>query len=357
MNSIKKAGFVLAVVVLVVICVSLAVNNISFQSNKDSIPESNSSTEQTMDSSDDILISDDAWQDYLYTPTQIVKALDYYFIQDCWNGRILYSDKLSGNLSDWNTLTDEFKGGHSLSTDGVVLISDNSNNNQIFVWLYDKENGSFVNSQILEIDNRPHFVLFDEITDLFYVLSSYNGDITRLKVNDGNKVDILDTIHLSAKIDYARSMSFIDGYLYIPDGFGTIYKIDYLNDFDIVATYRVDDSIAGMNYLCKINDYYYLTVYTGNNFDKSYPSKFIRSTSIENIAQNNYEDLTGCFGFSGTPYFISEFDGKCFITEIDEANSICSFELNGSSIYNINYLFKSDTVSSASIERKKAVVG
>lgn len=309
------------------------------------------------DTAVDIPHNNSSWQDYLYTPTQIKKASEHYFIQDCWNGRILYSNKLSGDLADWHTLTDEFKGGHSLATDGNLIIADNSNNDQLFVYMYDKDKDCFENSQILNIINRPQYILYDENTELFYALSSYYGEITIMQADDSNKVNIIDTKQINAKIDYARSMSIIDGYLYVPDAFGTIYKIDYLNNFDIAASYKVDDSIAGMNYLCKIDDYYYLTVYTGNNFDKSCPSRLIRSTSIEDITQNRYEDITGEFGFSGTPYFISSFDGKYFITEIDAANAICSFETDGDSIINVEYLFRYDTVSEASAERKKAVVG
>ena len=313
-------------------------------------------TSAIMNSDNDIQISEGDWENYLYTPTQIIKALGYYFIQDCWNGRILYSSSLSNNLSDWNTLTDDFKGGHSLATDGRVIIADNSNNDQVYVYMYDHEKNIFVNSQIISVENRPHYVLYDEKSELFYVLSSYSGIITELKVNETGEVSVVDTIHLDEPIEYARSMSVIDDYLYIPDASGTIYKIDYLHNFETCDMFKVSDNIGGMNYLCKIDNYYYLSVYTGKDFDMNYSSRLIRSTSIENISDGRYEDITNLFGFSGTPYFISSFDNKYFITEIDNANSICSFETDGSSITNISYLFRYDTVSASSIERKQSVL-
>lgn len=320
----------------------------------------NYSTESTAsiiaNNDDDIQVSESDWEKYLYTPTHIIKALGYYFIQDCWNGRILYSSSLSSDLSDWSTLTDGFKGGHSLATDGKVIIADNSNNDQIFVYMYDIEKNCFVNSQIINVENRPHFVLYDEKTELFYVLSSYLGIITELKVNETGEVSVADTIYLDEPIEYARSMSIIDGYLYIPDASGTIYKIDYLHNFETIDRFKVNDNIGGMNYLCKIDDYYYLSVYTGKDFDMSCSSKLIRSTSIENISSDCYEDITDLFGFMGTPYFISRLDNKYFITEIDNANGICSFEIDGSRIINIDYLFRYDTVSASSIERKKSVL-
>lgn len=44
--------------------------------------------------------------DRLYVPTMIQKIDDTYFIIDCWQHRVLYSDKMHNELNKWKILTD-----------------------------------------------------------------------------------------------------------------------------------------------------------------------------------------------------------------------------------------------------------
>lgn len=289
-----------------------------------------------VDIRDNIGVSEnDTWENYLYTPTQIVKELDLYFIEDCWNGRILCSPVLSSDLANWKVLSDGIKGGHTIASDGHRLLIDDSENNSVLVYEYDPISETFIKTQSIRIDGRPHYVYFDSAYNNFMVLSSESGTITILDVDEADRICVRERHSLdNININYTRSFSIIDGHMYITTGEGIIYEVDYRNDWTVLNSYTVDDEVANMNYLTKINDYYYLTSYMGKNavYDTDYNSKFIRAKSIEDICAGNYEELNEKFNFSGTPYFISYFDEKYYITEIDGENGIYSFEVEGDKI-------------------------
>ncbi len=294
------------------------------------------------------------WREFLYTPTIISNLNGIYVIQDCWQGRIIYSKNLTKDLSKWKTISEDVSSGHSMASNGDVLVLDNSNADLIYICR--ELNGDLVKIQDISIANRPHFVLWDDNTEMFYVFSSYYGQITVLALSDDNKYSIVNTIFLD-NIVYMRSASIIEGYLYIPDAFGSIHKIDYLNGFDEIDSYIVDDEIGGMNQITKIQDYYYLTIYSGSNFDLSQPSRIIRAQNITDFTTGQYEDITNTFDIKGTPYFISEIGNDFFITQIDKANGVCKFNVVDNEIKNVKWIFRWDTVSQPSQERKKNVVG
>lgn len=60
------------------------------------------------------------WESSLYVPTMISKYDGIYFINDCWNHRIIYNDQLDYDLATWKVLTDEsYVGGHTIAADEV----------------------------------------------------------------------------------------------------------------------------------------------------------------------------------------------------------------------------------------------
>ncbi|MBQ9366071.1 MAG: hypothetical protein IJT82_09860, partial [Schwartzia sp.] len=76
------------------------------------------------------------WRNYLYTPTQINKINDDYFIVDCWHHRIIYNNMRESNLSNWKMLTEDIRGGHTVASDGRVLLADDTDNNAVRVFGY-----------------------------------------------------------------------------------------------------------------------------------------------------------------------------------------------------------------------------
>lgn len=282
----------------------------------------------------------------------INKTGNEYFIVDCWHHRIIYNDNLNDEIFKWKTLTDEIIGGHSIASDGEVYICDDTDGSKIRV--FKKESNIFKETQIFDnITGRPHFAKFDENTKAFYVISSMEGKIYIFKNNNG-KVEITN-IKLVSEINntYTRSFNIIDGYMYFVSGGGYIRKVNYIDGtFEVIESYKVPDNMAGMNFIEKIEDYFYISSYT--NINGAISPMFIRTQNLSELINENYEDLYNLFGFEGAPYYISKFDNKYFVTEVDMTSSIKSFEVNNNQISNIKtyYYTKGNTIQSE--QRKKS---
>jgi hypothetical protein len=286
---------------------------------------------------------DQGWEDTLYVPTQITKIDNKYFIVDCLHSRVIYSDDISSKLSDWKLLTKTNR-GHSLASDGAVLLHDDTEDSSILVFSKN-DKGDFYRSQtISDVTGRPHYIMYDKDSDLFYALASEEGKIYILKNNHGI-VSIVDSFVVEPNNGcYIRSFDMIDGHIYLISGNGNIYKIKYKNPgYEIVDSYKVPDSMVVMNNIIKIDDYYYLTSFQ-NSYMQIAPT-FVRTKDLSGLYNGNYEDLYKLFNFNSTPYFITLLDGKYYITEIGEKyNSIKSFESKQNKINNIQDVFSYDEV-------------
>lgn len=286
------------------------------------------------------------WQNYLYTPTMVEKIENTYFIIDCWHNRIIYNDNLHDEIKEWNTLTNDIVGGHSIASDGEVYLCDDTDNSGVRV--FKKNVNKFKQTQIITgVTGRPHFIKYDDKTNIFYVISSTEGKLWTFKNYNGIiKNEGVYTIR-NLENTYTRSFNIIDGYMYMVSGPGYIYKVKYDDkSYKIVESYEVPSEITGMNFIEKIDDYYYISSYTNSKGDIS--PMFVRIKNLKLLKDRKYEDLYSKFGFKGTPYYISKFDNKYFITEIDQSSGIKSFEVNNNKISNIEtyYYFKGHTDSS-----------
>lgn len=290
------------------------------------------------------------WQKDLYTPTMINKIDDYYFIIDCWHHRIIYNDNLNDDISEWTTLTNDINGGHSIASDGKVLICDDTDNSMLRIFKKDKDGFKQIQN-IDDVTGRPHFIKYDDKTELFYVISSTEGKIWTFKNNDG-RIENSGIYSISDITNsYVRSFNIIDGYMYLVSGPGYIYKVKYDDkSYKVVESYEVPKEMTGMNFIEKIDDYYYLTSYT--NSDGIIAPMFVRVKDLNDLKNYNYENLYNEFGFKGTPYYISKFDNKYFITEIDQSSGIKSFEVNNNNISNIKTYYYYEGHTDASQHRK-----
>lgn len=294
-----------------------------------------------------IAILRNSWRAWLYTPTQIVKVADYYMIEDCWNGRIVYSNKLQ-QPAFMDTVTENIKGGHTIASDGEYFLLDDSENNQVLLY---KINEPTKLLQIVKVDGRPHFILYNE--GRFFILSSFGACIYEAIISNG-KLQIINCHIIDENINYARSISIMGGCLYLPTSDGAIYKVD-LSSWDILEVYNLPIDIGGMNYIEKIENYYYLTIYSGSNFDMSYPPKIIRVKDLRDLSEGNYQDITNLFDIKGVPYFISCFDNKYYLTEIDTNQGIYEFEVQGDNIFNVQVIYRKKGVPLPCKLRKKKV--
>ena len=314
--------------------------------------------QSVMDISTDVLVADEneEWKNYLYVPTMINKFDDTYFIIDCWNSRILYSDELTDELSKWSVLTDsEYLGGHTVASDGELFVFDNTDMQQLLV--YKKSNNQFEKIQtISNVSYRPHYVLYDDVTKLFYVIGSGNGMLYTFENEDGMLVQ-RDTIRLQEiKDSYVRSITIKDGFLYTVSGPSTIYKYSVSatsqEKFVLTEQYEVPVALSGMNQIYPLDDGFLVTVNTGESGTVA-DTTIVYTDKLENLASEDYVDLYDQMGFVGQPYFISEFDDKYWITEIsaDRGNGIKSFNIKDKTVCDVENIFFYDEVAEASRER------
>lgn len=274
-----------------------------------------------------------SWSD-LSVPTYITKVDDTYFLVDCYHDQVIYHDNLTDPLSEWMVMTDEFDKGHTLASDGVVYLVDDTENNRILV--FEKRNGMFLHTQTFQnIGNRPHYIIYDVQTDTFYAWSSMSGEMylfrrspddTRMYLTEIRKIVMLDNV-------YVRSFTILDGDIYFVSGNASIIRAD-LETFEILETYPVPDVLAGMIQLTRIQDYFYLTISTDITGSQDYAT-IIRTKNLSGLADGDYEDVYENFIGGGTPYYITFFDNAYYLTEHRlPGHSVWRFQVRDNQIVN-----------------------
>ena len=86
---------------------------------------------------------------------------------------------MDADISNWNKLTnDNYIGGHTVCSDGELIVLDNTDNNSILVYqetsLLQKNNKNKykLTQTINNITGRPHYTTYDSVNNYFYVISS-----------------------------------------------------------------------------------------------------------------------------------------------------------------------------------------
>lgn len=104
---------------------------------------------------------------------------------------------------------------------------------------------------------------------------------------------------------YVRSFSILDGYLYVTAGIGSesIVQLDYRHDWAVVDKYYVPEEVRGMNALCRIGDFYYLTANTDAAWN---PAPYIvRTNDLHHIDVAQRETVT-----NAVPYYFQKWTGN-----------------------------------------------
>ena len=282
----------------------------------------------------------------LSVPTYITQYDGTWFIVDCYHNRIIYSDTLGAPLDEWYIMTGDVTMPHTICSDGTIYLVDDTENNRILV--FEKIDSKYINTQVMyNIGQRPHYSVYDEITDTFYVLSSTTGELycfrhtadsTRLYLSDIRTIPELDGI-------YVRSFSIIDGDIYFVSGVSDegkpayIYRCE-LSTLEIKETIPVPDNLAGMVQITKIQDYYYITTSTDLSGNQD-SATIVRTKKLQNLSKGNYEDIySAYFVGGGTPYYISKVGDTYFLTEHRlKDHSIWSFAVNNNNIENVTTVY------------------
>ena len=284
----------------------------------------------------------------LSVPTYITQYDGIWFIVDCYHNRVIFSEELEVPLNEWYIMSSDATQPHTIASDGTVYMIDDTENNRVLI--YEKINGLFVHTQTFyDIGNRPHYTLYNEITDTFYVWSSTTGELycfrhtadsTRMYLTDIRKIDELENI-------YVRSFSIIDGYIYFVSGVSdtassaasNILKCD-LDTLEIKEKYTVPPEVSGMVQITKIQDYYYISVSTDTTGSQDYAT-IVKTPSLEDLCQGKYEDIySKYFIGGGTPYYISNVGDTYFLTEHRlKGHSIWSFKVTDNKIVDVKSVF------------------
>lgn len=250
----------------------------------------------------------------LSVPTWLTKIEDTYFLVDCYHNQVIYNDNLTEPLSEWKVMTDDIDKGHTLASDGSVYLVDDTERHRILI--FEKENEVFVHTQTFNgIGNRPHYIIYDAPTDTFYAWSSMSGEMFLFRHNPGDTRMYLTQIRQIEALDnvYVRSFTIIGNEIYFVSGNSSIIRAD-VESFEILETYPVPDTMAGMIQLTKIQDYFYITVSTDITGDQDYAT-ILRTKDLSALMSGEYEDIYSRFIGGGTPYYITEFDNAYYLTE------------------------------------------
>lgn len=276
----------------------------------------------------------------LKVPTYITKVQDTYFIVDCYNNQVIYHDNLSDPLTSWRVMTSDINMGHTLASDGLVYLIDDTENNRILVMeKSENANGEMIfipTQEFLNIGNRPHYILYDEPTDTFYAWSSQSGEMYHFRHEPDNPQMYLTEIRSIPKLNgiYVRSFSIIGSDIYFVSGNSTIIRAS-LDTFEIKEEYPVPDELAGMIQLTLIEDYYYITISTDIAGNQDYAT-MIRTKDLADLQKGIYEDVYSNFIGGGTPYYITYMDDSWFLTEHRlPGHSIWKFQVKDNEITDV----------------------
>lgn len=271
-----------------------------------------------------------SYEGRLYTPTYITQIDKMYFIVDCWQHRVIYSDDIEQPIRNWKVLDGNLGGPHSVATDGELLVVDNTGFNKVNVYAKDKNKGYKLIQEIDNIGSRPHRVIYSPESDRFYVLDSVSTDMHVFENNSGKlELEFIKPLEF-LEGRYTRSFRIIDNRMYFVSGASKIAVINYLDDsFEVLEEYEVTEELAGMNDIYKAEDYYYIT---------ATPQKFIRTKNLEGLKDGMYEDLFAKYEFKGTPYYFQEIGDYIYLPEITEHSSISRFKVKNNEIYDFERL-------------------
>ena len=275
----------------------------------------------------------------LSVPTYLTKVEDTYFLVDCYHNQVIYNDNLTDPLTSWKIMTDDIDRGHTLASDGTVYLIDDTERNRILI--FEKKDGAYTHTQTFsDIGNRPHYIIYDAPTDTFYAWSSMSGEMylfrhnpdnTRMYLTEIRRIDSLDNV-------YVRSFTIIGDEIYFVSGSSSILRAD-LETFEILETYPVPDTMAGMIQLTRIQDYFYITVSTDITGNQDYAT-ILRARDLSDLTAGAYEDIYNNFIGGGTPYYITELDNMYYLTEHRlPGHSLWRFQVADNRIVNVETIY------------------
>lgn len=278
----------------------------------------------------------------LSVPTYITKVDDTYFIVDCYHDQVIYHDNLTDPLSQWQVMTNEISKGHTIASDGLVYLVDDTENNRILV--FEKKEGVFYHTQTFtKIGSRPHYIIYDDNTQTFYALSSMSGEMYLFRHDPDDSRMHLTKVHQIEQLagTYVRSFTISGNDIYFVSGIlgsPAILQAD-LDTFAIQETYPVPDTMAGMIQLTIAEKGYFITISTDINGNQDYAT-MIRTDDLSDLIEGKYDDVYQHFIGGGTPYYVTSIDNDYYLTEHRiPGHSIWKFKITDGSISDVETVY------------------
>jgi len=281
--------------------------------------------------------------DLLSVPTYVTRIEDQYFIVDCYHNQVVYNDNMTDPIKDWKVMTRDINMGHTIASDGRVYLIDDTENHRILIMEKTSDTAEYpqfiATQEFTSIGTRPHYIIYDEQKDTFFVLSSMTGEIFCFRSSKEGRVYLTEKMSVP-ELDgyYVRSFTIIDDKIYFVSGNASIIEAS-LDDLSIIKSYPVPFNMYGMVQLSKIQDYYYITVSTDGSGDQR-AATIIRTRRLEDLINEEYEDIYNLFIGGGTPYCITSVDDTYYLCEHRiSGHTVWSFNVNNNNIENIESLY------------------
>lgn len=287
----------------------------------------------------------------LSVPTYIECYDGLYFIVDCYNNQVIFSESLDTPLYDWQRLdAASFNQPHTIAFDGEVYMVDDTDNNRIVAYTKQRNSDGTVyftaTQEFADMGERPHYILYVKEKEAFYAWSSMSGQMWVFKRSkDASKIFLDESYSIPSLRDvYVRSFTIIDDKVYFVSGIhgdGCIYEVDF-DTFEVIRKIPVAPEIAGMVQITKIQDYFYITVST-SLYGEVELRDFIRTDSLDHLQVGQYESyldfVTG--GFAATPYNITQINGSYYMTLHRDAwgSGVVSFDVINNELCNLKDYF------------------
>lgn len=313
--------------------------------NHDAIADYIRASDVTDNTAAGTTISDNTYSD-LNTPTYFTQIGDDWFLVDCYHNQVLYcnADELDGAevpsadilpLSEWHVLPGTMVQPHTVAGDGDVLLVDDTEENKVLV--YEEMDGVYVNTQEFEeIGNRPHYTVYDQDTDTFYVWSSMSGEMYLFRHNDDDtRMYLTEVLSVPALANgYTRSFTIDGDEILIVSGImldltDSVITRCSIRDLSVIETYHMPDEIAGMTQILPVENGYYVTVST-EKWGSQDAATMIYSSSLDALAAGEYSEVyTENFIGGGTPYYMTQAGDHYYLTEHRvPGHSVWQFDIN-----------------------------
>ncbi|MCR5503918.1 MAG: hypothetical protein K6F53_13020 [Lachnospiraceae bacterium] len=280
----------------------------------------------------------------LSVPTQVQWIDGLYFIVDCYHDQVIFHENTEDPLSEWSVMTSDISRGHTVASDGTVYLIDDTENHRVLIM--EKRTGSdgapfFVPTQeFTEVGVRPHYIVYVEEEDTFYVWSSMSGGMYLFRRDHStNRMYLTELRSIDSLLGvYVRSFTVDGDGIWFVSGNQSILYADR-KTFEIRKEYPVPESMAGMIQLTRIGEWFYITISTDASGDQS-AATMIRTKDPEGLMNGDYEDVYDRFIGGGTPYYLTPINGRYYLTEHRiPGHSVWSFGIRNGEIEDVKAVY------------------